>query len=136
MIGKKLFIRKICKTDHHAKNPYECFIISAQHILEGKPLLIPPYGISLILCQFSPKKKQEETRGSKLNIMQVRYFEHHLGPTPSGPVQQMGLLLQSLCSSSDPCWWKKNSVYTWLELKVHQVFFLLVGLLRYEFYCG
>ena len=54
------------------------------------------------------QKKKEETRGGKLNIMLARYFERHLGPTPSGPVHQMGLLLQSLCSSSDPCWWEKT----------------------------
>ena len=59
-------------------------------------------------------------------LVRLRYFEHHLGPTPTGPGHQMGLLQQSLCTSADPCWWKKNAVYTLLELKVHQVFFLLM----------
>ena len=50
-------------------------------------------------------------------LVRLRYFEHHLGPTPTGPGHQMGLLLQSLCASADPCWWKKNAVYTLVGIK-------------------
>ena len=38
------------------------------------------------------QKKKEETRGGKLNIMLARYFEHHLGPTPSGPTPSTKLV--------------------------------------------
>ena len=96
-----------------------------------QPLLIPPYGISLIDSQKKKKKKnQNKTKGRRRRRSKLKYYVSKIFWTPFGlnsfwpgsldgfASTKFGSTTLSLCTHSDHCFGEKNVVYTVLELKV------------------